>query len=80
MSDREKLKRYIWITIAIMLIGFAIGLIFIDIPLLCFLGLVIMIGGLYFQYKTFVCPHCGSSLLGMRFIPDHCPHCGKEIK
>ena len=79
MSYREKMKRYEWITIVIMLIGVAIICIFSEYFLICLLGLAIMIGGLYFEYITRVCPHCGSSLWGVRFIPDYCPHCGKQI-
>lgn len=79
MSDRKKLDRNCWIALAIVLIGICLGL-FIQNTFGFLLGLSVIIGGLYYNYKTVVCPHCGESLMGMRFIPDYCPHCGKRIE
>lgn len=80
MTDREKLKRWEWISFAVMLIGVALILIFSDNSMISLLGLAVIIGGLFLEYKTRICPHCGSSLWGVRFIPDYCPHCGKKIE
>ena len=79
MSDRQKLERYSWITLGVIVIGICL-FIFIENVFGFILGLGLIGGALYFNHITQICPHCSESLWGMRFIPDHCPHCGKRIE
>lgn len=83
MSDRDKIIRYEWISGGLLLLGFGVIFLVDKLNLHLFwnvIGFAFIIAGAICNYMNLKCPHCGSSLWGVRFIPDHCPHCGKKIE
>ena len=48
-----------------------------DSPLLCVIGVLLILGGVAFRLIFFRCPSCGAYL--DRGMPEYCHHCGERI-
>lgn len=48
-----------------------------DSPVLCIIGILLILGGIVFRLIFFRCPECGAYL--DRGLPNFCPRCGAEI-
>lgn len=81
-TDRQKLNMHSYISIGMVLLGFAVMCLseMDNLEILLIIGLLIMAASVWYSIKTQRCPHCDASLMGIRFIPEFCPHCGKKIE
>lgn len=83
MSEKDKLKRYSYIGIGLLLAGALFFYLGIHFPIAGVIGVFMMIGGGLSLFLSQLCPHCHQPMrhrLDNTVISDYCPHCGKKIE
>ena len=68
-----------WLGVAIVVVG---GI--FSKPLqphwLMWVGVAVFLFSFVYRLLKVRCPHCGSSLLSCRVLPEYCPDCGKKLE
>lgn len=72
-----KQKQCLPIVVMIAGIGMVLGGQFAGHGWIEVLGVIMILGGLFLNYRLFRCPHCGRQL--GRYSGECCRHCGKKI-
>ena len=47
---------------------------------LLWVGVAVFLSSFVYRLLIIRCPHCGSSLLSCRVLPEYCPDCGKKLE
>ena len=82
MGEKDKLKRYSCIGIALLLAGALFFCLGTHFPIIGVIGVFMMIGGGFSLFLSQLCPHCHQPMNGRiadAVTFDYCPHCGKKI-
>lgn len=72
----KKVRAIMWLIFALGILAAGAGISLQWDPL-CYLGILVMLGGVVFHLIFYRCPHCGKFL--DRSTGDYCPYCGQRV-